>query len=658
VIRDLDPSHSGEAAVTFKCSLNHATIRGVERMHPSSVETNRRTRRWLAAVAAASATAFAQTPPRFTEVAAGAGIDFAQQDNTFYMGAGCAFCDIDADSDFDVILTGGIGTPRVYLNDGDGTFTATPAGQRIALLRNYTRSMGLACADVESDGDQDVLFANLGVNVFARNDGRGWFEDDAESAGLNDTRWSTAAAFGDYDNDGFLDVYVGNYIEKSAFPAHDPWPNALLRNRGDGTFEDVTTLTKTGGNGTTLAVSFSDYDNDGDADLFVGNDFGAFVEPNRLYRNDGFGGERWRFTEVSQSLGADLAIYCMGIAAGDYDGDLDLDYYFTNLGRNVLLRNDGPLGFSDVTTAAGCEGTHDPIQTALLATSWGIGFHDFDHDRDVDLFVSNGYVPAAPQIANSLDTPNFLYVNDGANHLLDQAPTAGVADKKIGRGCAFADYDKDGDVDILQANINGKVNLFRNDAPNPARSLRVVLEGWKSNRDGAGARLVADVGDRTLVREANAGYSFEASNDPGVHFGLGAASEVDDLAIRWPSGIEQRLLRVGAAPEQRVVEPRGTIASGPAAPATLAPGTSFNATFALGNHTAVSQTFAWRLAVENGGATTILAEQGGSFPPGHSGPITVAATLPPGALGESRLVLTLQDAFDGRDQRASDILIR
>ncbi len=261
-----------------------------------------------------------------------------------------------------------------------------------------------------------------------------------------------------------LDLYVGNYIAGFSWPFHAPDPNVLLHNVGDGEFTDVTLECVVAGAGTTLAVSWSDYDGDGDVDLWVGNDFGAEVQSNLLYRNDGLQPDgSWGFTEVAETLGAAAPIYCMGIAAGDFDRDLDLDYYFSNLGRNVLLRNDGPAGFVDVTDPTGTQNTFDPTSDPLVwATSWGIGFRDFDLDGWLDLYVSNGQVANVP-ISNGETTPNVLFHHDGPSLTFTEiGGPAGVADQGLGRGAAFADFDNDGATDILQVDVDGRVLLFRN----------------------------------------------------------------------------------------------------------------------------------------------------------------------------------------------------
>ena len=345
----------------------------------------------------------AQSPIAFTDVTTAVGIDWVQVDRRFRMGAGGAFLDYDGDGWQDVLLSGGDSTPTLYRNLNGTSFQRV---ENAAFPRSLGQSyMCVTVGDIDNDGDPDVFFGRFGPNLLFRNDGGGVFTDiTTPSLRGAVSEWTTTAAFGDYDNDANLDLYIGNYVMRPSFyPMHRPTPNELHRGNGDGTFADVTTPTVAGA-GTALATAWTDFDADGDVDIFLGNDFGAFVEPNQVYRNDGpsaLGTERG-FSSVSQQLSADIGVFCMGIAIGDIDRDLDFDYYFTNLGRNVLLRNDGSA-FADITTATRTELTFDlnTSSPVLFATSWGTGFHDFDNDGWLDLYVSNGHIPSAPEIDNA-----------------------------------------------------------------------------------------------------------------------------------------------------------------------------------------------------------------------------------------------------------------
>ncbi len=473
-----------------------------------------------------------------TDVTAAAGIDWVQQDDNTMMGAGGAFLDFDGDGWLDVLLAGGVSTPGLYRNLRDGTFAeVSPSPFAVSLGEEY---LCTAVADFDNDGDPDVFFARYGPNLLYRNDGGGRFVDITTPAlAMGIYTFTTAAAFGDYDRDGNLDLYVGNYIAPgSSPPVHTPSANFLFRGHGDGTFTDVTDPVLAGA-GTALATTWSDFDGDGDADILLGNDFGSTVEPNQIYRNDGARAGGWNFTECGAAMGANIAIYCMGIAIGDCDRDGDFDYYFTNLGRNVMLRNDGPT-FVDITTQTGTEVTYDPSTSPpLLATSWGCGFVDFDHDGWLDLYVSNGFVPASPPLVNGTNTRNTLFHHNGPALTFSEVPLQ--LDDGIGRGAAFGDYDNDGDVDVLQCNVSGAQVLLRNDSPRRGSWFGLDLTGRSSNRDALGVHASLIAGGVTLVRELSRNHSFEASSSPRLHWGLGPARIVEQVSLRWPSGVEQAI---------------------------------------------------------------------------------------------------------------------
>ncbi|MCC6783255.1 MAG: CRTAC1 family protein [Planctomycetes bacterium] len=504
--------------------------------------------------------AVAQQPQLvLTDVSAATGLDWRQIDNNTLMGAGGAFLDFDGDGWLDILLCGGDAVPGLYRNVGGGTrfvaVTPSPFDDRMG-----AEWMCATVADIDDDGDPDVFFGRFGPNALFRNDGGGRFTDITTPLVAGGRfEFTTSAAFGDFDADGNLDLYVGNYITPGGPPPHHiPTPNLLLRGHGDGTFSDATTPV-TAGAGTALATTWSDHDGDGDADILVANDFGAFVEPNRIYRNQGAAGA-FGFIEVSAAMHADLRIYCMGIAIGDIDRDRDLDYYFTNLGRNVLLRNDGSR-FTDVTGAAGVELEFD-VDTSprLLATSWGCGLFDFDSDGWLDLYVSNGHIPADPALANGTRTRNVLYRHDGPSLTFSRCTQP--LDDGIGRGAAFGDYDNDGDVDVLQVNVAGAAVLARNDSPRRGHWAGAMLRGRASNADALGARVALELGDFTALREVSRNSSYQSSSDVRLQFGLGANDRIRTAALRWPSGIGQELHDLDVDAYHGFVEPAVTVERG------------------------------------------------------------------------------------------------
>lgn len=616
-----------------------------------------------AAVIVLAAVAVGQSPVAFTDATSNAGITWQHNDIGNFMGAGGAFMDYDGDGWSDILLVGGTGDPALYRNLGNGTFNEVTQGAGLLGLPVAPGTvMGATCGDYDGDGDPDLYLSVNGPNLLLRNDG-GSFVDVTAQAGVGDPQWSTGAAFGDYDGDGDMDLYVGDYVAVPNFPFHQPFPNVLYRNEGNGTFTDVTSITGVAGAGCTLAVSWSDYDDDGDPDLMVGNDFGAYVQPNRLYRNDGpAAGGGWSFTDVSAASNFDVGIFCMGITAGDYDHDQDLDYYFSNLGRNVLLRNDGAAGFTDVTDQLGAAWTFDPTSPMEFATSWSVGFHDFDQDGWVDLYVSNGHVPAVPSLANGTGTPNGLLRWDPvAGTFQDLWQQAGVGDPQFGRGSSFADYDRDGDIDVLQFNTDGAPVLYRNDSPQQGNYLRVRPIGRASNPDGCGTRVEVEALGVTLIREANPNYGFEASSEPAVHFGLNALTEVERLSLRWPSGRTHSLHHVPAGLELPAMEPVLTVHPSSSAPASVSGGNTWTAQVVVENHHSTQAVSGGTmLEVRILGQRAVFPVQPLTIPAGSTATVNIAIPVPlglPGLPANAEVLLTVFDSGGGVDQWRAEVSV-
>ena len=491
-------------------------------------------------------------------------------------GGGAAMLDAEGDGDLDLYWVNGAtlddpfgGGNALYVNEAGGfRDLGAEAG-----VRGRGWGMGAASADYDNDGDADLYVTCLQADLLYRNDTRGRAPAFAEvvDAGIEPHSWSTGAAFGDYDGDGDLDLYVTAYAEFAADriqPLGSRWrgtpvfvgpvglpaaPDALLRNDG-GALADVTTEAGVGQvpAGYGLGVLFVDVDGDGDVDLFVAND----STPNFLFRNEG-----GRFTDASLEAGVAYAgrgtsQAGMGAAWGDVDGDLRPDLLVTHFENdyNTLYRNQGGGRFADVTVLAGL---------GVAAFPW-VGFGaclaDFDHDADLDLFVANGHVH--PQIeragtGSSYAQPNQLYANRGDGTFDVLGPETGLGGRpRVSRGALAGDFDDDGDLDLFVHNLNDRPSLLRNDWAR-GHWLGVLLTGTRSNRDAAGARLWLTAGGRTQVRDVLRGSSFLGSEDPRVHFGLGAAASVDSLVVRWPSGRRQVVSSPGVDRYHRVVEDVG-----------------------------------------------------------------------------------------------------
>ncbi|RMH37102.1 MAG: hypothetical protein D6689_21445 [Deltaproteobacteria bacterium] len=592
----------------------------------------------------------------FAEVSAAAGIDWTGTTAlTQRIGATAVFADVDGDGWLDALVGAEGGPPRLYRNRGDGTFADVTASAGLAAAAAGAPFMAAAAADYDNDGDVDLFLMRWGPNRLLANDGTGAFVDVTAAAGVaGDGAWTTAAAFGDFDGDGWLDLYVGNYVREVQFPTHVPEPNRLYRNRGDGTFEDVTAITGTAGAGTTLAVAWTDYDGDGDADLMVCNDFGAFIEPNRLYRNDGAGA----FAEVAADEAADVAIYCMAIAPGDYDRDGDLDYYLANIGHNPLLART-PAGFVDRADAAGADVTHDACFTDLFATSWGAAFADFDDDGWLDLFVSNGYIPADESIANPVRAVNALLHHQGPSlTFADVAATAGVDDDGPGRAIAVGDYDRDGDLDVLQVTLE-RALLWRNDSPAAGGAIHLQPRGRASAADGIGLQVRADLaGGAVVVREVAAQTGYMATHERAAHLGLGAAPRAEVITFRWPSGAVHRWRRVPAGTRATVVEPWVTVAAVVPATAQVAPGTDATARVTLANRGAVPVDIAVTAELASADRTAAGAPVAVTVPAGGTAPADVRVAVPADwPAGAAELIARARDDAGARDDAAVAITV-
>ncbi|HYT30392.1 MAG TPA: CRTAC1 family protein, partial [Actinomycetota bacterium] len=364
-----------------------------------------------------------------------------------------------------------------------------------------------------------------------------------------------SAAWGDYDNDGYLDLYVVNHaVCTHGSRGSMSEPDVLYHNDGDGTFTDVTDqlppLGSTDGAG--FQAAWVDYNGDGRQDLYLAND--SYYSPsdrNHLWRNDGPGlGGTWRFTDVSALSGADYSINSMGIGIADVDRDLDLDMAISNKQGNVLARNNGDGTFTDV---AGPAGVQRPLQNAdQNAITWGLAFGDLNLDGWEDLYVASG-----PILAGNAQ-PNELFVNTGHGGVFADlsAPSQALV-PGISRGLAFADYDRDGRIDVYVVRLGGSPVLLHNITDTSGLHwLEVQTVGTVSNRQGCGARLVLTVGKVRLLREVFCGStSLSSGSDPTAHFGLGGHAGPLSLTVDWPSGARSVVSGLSADRLVQVIEP-------------------------------------------------------------------------------------------------------
>ncbi len=445
---------------------------------------------------------------------------------------GAAFVDFDGDGRLDIHTANRLGD-FLYHNNGDGTFTDVAV---LAGVVNLSQRRQTGCgifADVDNDGDLDLFTTAMQTsNALYLNDGTGRFEDAADQLGLADgeNNFYTSAAFADIDLDADLDLYVVQV-------GHDSL-NVLYRNDGAAGFADITELWGGVANGGwSLQPLFADYDNDGDPDLYVINDYG----PDVFYRNEH---PEPRFTDVTAESGLVERGLGMGGMWADYDQDGDLDLYITNHGDNALARNRGDGTFEWVTDA----GVYDYL------TGWGTGFFDVENDGDLDLYVVNGY------IGKGLNPhqPDVFYVNPGNGHFEDATAAIGLDTRKAnGRGSALGDYDRDGDLDLYVVNIDAPNVLYRNDSVG-GHWLNVATVGTLSNRDGVGTRVTVETDGRRWMQEVAIGSSFASQDSPELEFGFGTATRIERIHVRWPSGIEQELRDVEVDQRLTLIEPTPT----------------------------------------------------------------------------------------------------
>ncbi len=490
----------------------------------------------------------------FNESGIASGINFSPHP-TGYMGGGVAVFDYDSDGYEDLYVNGCLEHDRLYHNNGDGTFedVTGSAGLDSSGLRN---TIGVATGDFDNDGHPDVFVstwrnlndAELARNILFHNNGDGSFTDISEDAGIIEQAFSTGATFIDINLDGYLDIYVGNYVEATGFIYEDNvivgfdhtcFENFFYLNNGNGTFTEMAEEYGINDNGCSLATIASDFDLDADSDIMIANDFGEFVVPNGLYEND-FPNESC--IDVGELSGADIGLYGMGVASGDYDEDQDMDYYISNLGSNALLQNNGSGIFQDVAFTAQVDNTG---ADSLFYTSWGTFFFDYNNDSWLDLFVCNGHMPSVSMVANHVLDPNKLYSNNQDGTFTDVSIQEGIADENIGRGCAWGDFNNDGFADIVSVNIFNELVagpdnvLYYQNTPNDNHWLGLTLEGVNSNMDAYGSVIHIYLDDRVLVREVIGGGTHASQSSNRVLIGLGDSEQVDSLAIDWPGGFHE-----------------------------------------------------------------------------------------------------------------------
>jgi hypothetical protein len=521
----------------------------------------------------------------FTEVTSAAGLDFVHHNGRSQqkylpetLGSGCAFFDYNNDGLPDIFLVNSRPwtaqaeriTGKLYRNDGDGKFSDVTAGSGLDV---ELYGLGVAAGDYDNDGNVDLYITVLDGDKLFRNLGNGKFGDVTRAAGIDNARFATSAAWLDFDLDGHLDLFVANYvdwsIEKDIYctldgsnktyctpESYSGQPSRLYRNLGDGKFEDVSEAAGVADpTAKALGLVVFDYDSDGWPDVFQAND----TQPNKLYRNEGDG----TFSEHGLSAGIAFAEDgkargAMGVDAADYDRSGRPHLLVGNFANEMLnlFHNEGNGLFVDEAP------TSDIGRDSLLSLTFGTFFFDYDLDGQLDIFCANGHLDEeinrvqptvkfeqAPLLFRNLGAGKFDLANNDVGEDLQQPLVA--------RGAAYADYDRDGDLDVLVTTNNGAAHLFRNDGGNANSFLRVRLEGTKTNRDGIGATVTVrgkSGEQRVMVRS---GSSYCSQSEAVATFGLGADIVVDSLDVKWPGGAVETFSDIEPNREIVVVEGSG-----------------------------------------------------------------------------------------------------
>jgi enediyne biosynthesis protein E4 len=524
---------------------------------------------------------------RFSDVTAAAGIQFRHNSGGYggkllpeTLGSGCAFLDYDGDGWQDILLVNGMDWPghkrqrstlRLYRNNRNGTFTDVT---RSAGLDFEMYGMGVTVGDYNNDGFPDIFITCVGQSRLFRNTGKGTFVDATRVSGLlGHQGFSTSALWFDYDRDGLLDLFVCNYVrwspEQDVFCSLDGshksycTPEAyrgdtcwLFHNRGNGTFEDVTATSGIfDSSSKSLGVAMFDYDQDGWPDLLVAND----TQPNKLYRNLRNG----KFKDVAVEAGLAFstegkARAGMGVDIGDFDNSGKPGVAITNFDNEMigLYRASTPGVFDDVSIPSG-------IGAASRNTlGFGCMFLDVDLDGYLDLVVANGHIDET--VRNIRGNTGYaqspqLFLNRGAGKFHDVADGTGggFETPKVGRGLAYGDFDRDGDLDILMTTNNGPPYLYRNDQVANHRSIRFHLIGSKSNRDAIGALVRIFYEGQTQSRMVRGGSSYLSQSELAVIFGLGHREKIDRAVIDWPSGRAEEFKDLRAGNSYKCLETKG-----------------------------------------------------------------------------------------------------
>ena len=525
----------------------------------------------ISALLAATVTA-PPTGVHFTDVSAAAGIKFVHNSGRAgkkylpeTMGSGCAFFDFDGDGWADILLinskdwahTGRKSHAALYHNNHNGTFTDVSAGSGLDV---EMFGMGVAVADYDNDGREDVYITAIEGDRLFHNEGNGKFRDVTKQSGIINARFATSAAWFDYDRDGKADLFVANYVqwtEKGDLwcsmdgstksyctpESYKGFSSKLYHNLGNGRFEDVTEKAGLGDpTSKSLGVAVVDYNNDGWPDLFVSND----TQPNKLYRNNRNGTFAEEAVSAGVAFGEDgVARGAMGVDFADYDRSGREHLLVGNFSNQMLglYHNEGNNLFVDEAPQSAVG------RSSLLSLAFGVFFFDYDLDGHPDIFAANGHIDeeigrVQPKI--QYKQPPLLFHNNGKGKFEDVSKSVGTEFQRpiVARGAAYADFDHDGDLDVLITTNHGPAYLFRNDGGNRNHWAHFKLEGVKSNRSALGAVVTIESASGKQTQTVHSGSSYCSQSDLALTFGLGKDDAIRSLDIQWPSGRRDRFTSV------------------------------------------------------------------------------------------------------------------
>ncbi len=460
------------------------------------------------------------------DISSSSGAGVSHTSSTY--GVGQAWIDVNKDGYQDIYVSNQLGPNHLLINQGDETFIELAQYDNLKLLGQ--QCVGVSVADYNNDGWDDIFVNCLGGNhLFKSNQGDS-FTDETASAGISDSCNSQVSTWADVNNDGWLDLYVVNYDDGDPI-ASAPIKDSFYFSNGDGTFTDISSdlnsssLLKQG-----LAVTFFDYDNDGDQDLYVVEDKN---QGNVLWRNDGpataICGVYWCFTDVSAATNAGTQVNGMGIATGDIDNDGDYDLYFSSIGSQKLLINQlsqGSQTFVDVSSTS--------VLNVAGTAGWGTAFFDYDNDKFLDAMIAT--------YGNTPTTSEKLFKGNGDTTFTDVTQSAGIADNLPTEGVIYGDFNKDGLLDILKANKNSSYVLYKNTVSSANNWIELdLIGGYGINNNAIGSKvtLLLDSGE-TLIREVTSGDARGAGNQRVLHFGLGL-NTISSMSVRWSNSLEQAI---------------------------------------------------------------------------------------------------------------------